>query len=160
MISHANNVSIGSSTAASEVLTLPSSLDDFTPAGYGVRATNYGPTGPSSVPDSPAISGFNFHDLPESTSQAEIGPIAEVIQIKSQRATMKEGDRAPKGGDDAQAKISRDASKRRTQHFEDQFAYKDNWESMTADDVRRESPVVLELRTNVGYHISMVFRSS
>ena len=40
-------------------------------------------------------------------------------------------------------------SRTNTQVFEDTFAYKDDWESISVENIRNSSPVVLELRTNV-----------
>lgn len=45
--------------------------------------------------------------------------------------------------------LSKELSKRKIEYFEDQFAYKDDWESNAAARVRRESPVIAELRTNI-----------
>lgn len=40
-------------------------------------------------------------------------------------------------------------SRRRTQYFEESFAYKDNTEGTARERVSKDSPVVAELRTNV-----------
>ena len=42
-----------------------------------------------------------------------------------------------------------DASKRRTQYYEEQFQYKDQAVGQTREKVVRQSPVVAELKTNV-----------
>ena len=42
-----------------------------------------------------------------------------------------------------------DASKRRTQYYEDQFQYKDNAVTQTRERVQRQTPVIAELKTNV-----------
>jgi hypothetical protein len=55
--------------------------------------------------------------------------MAEATPANDLNNIMREGDRADKNEADAQKRLSREASKRRTQQFEDQFAYKDNWES-------------------------------
>jgi hypothetical protein len=55
--------------------------------------------------------------------------MAEATSANDPNNIMREGDRADKNEADGQKKPSREASKRRTQQFEDQFAYKDNWES-------------------------------
>jgi hypothetical protein len=150
MPSHAHKASIGSSTAASDVLTLPSSLDDFSPASYTQRTgPGVATTASNSHSDLPAISAFNFQETPDLTSRPAFSRLVELIPRQDIKSAMKEGDKPPKTPDDTQKKISRDASRRRTMHFEDQFAYKENWESVTAEDIRSESPVVLELRTNV-----------
>jgi hypothetical protein len=57
--------------------------------------------------------------------------------------------RDPQRSCDEQGTLSKELSKRKIQYFEDQFAYKDNWESNAAAQVRRESPVIAELRTNI-----------
>jgi len=41
------------------------------------------------------------------------------------------------------------ASKHRTQYYEDQFRYKDNEVGTIKERVQRESPVIAELKTNV-----------
>ena len=41
------------------------------------------------------------------------------------------------------------ASKHRTQYYEDQFRYKDNEIGTARERVQRESPVIAELKTNV-----------
>jgi hypothetical protein len=55
----------------------------------------------------------------------------------------------PQRGCDEQGTLSKELSERKIQYFEDQFAYKDDWESNAAARVRRESPVIAELRTNI-----------
>jgi hypothetical protein len=42
-----------------------------------------------------------------------------------------------------------DASKRRSQYYEEQFQYKDKAMSQSREKVQRQSPVIAELRTNV-----------
>ena len=42
-----------------------------------------------------------------------------------------------------------DASKRRSQYYEDQFQYKDGAVGHTREKVQRQSPVIAELKTNV-----------
>jgi hypothetical protein len=49
---------------------------------------------------------------------------------------------------------STDASKRRTQYYEDSFAYKDGHGQSAKERIQKDSPVVAELKTNVIVGIS------
>ncbi|KAK4545375.1 hypothetical protein LTR36_003555 [Oleoguttula mirabilis] len=54
-----------------------------------------------------------------------------------------------KAGDRSSMGQYNNASKHRTQYYEDQFRYKDNEAGTIKERVQRESPVIAELRTNV-----------
>ncbi|KAK5128865.1 hypothetical protein LTR85_000198 [Meristemomyces frigidus] len=54
-----------------------------------------------------------------------------------------------KAGDRSSMGQYNNASKHRTQYYEDQFRYKDNEVGTIKERVQRESPVIAELRTNV-----------
>lgn len=102
----------------------------------------------SSAPASPAISGFNFQD--EDSDPPSLNRASGTQPWHNRKSRMRDGDVRPaSSGVDSHPRSVRDVSKRRTRHFEDQFAYKEGWETNTADEVRRDSPVLLELRTNV-----------
>jgi len=54
-----------------------------------------------------------------------------------------------KAGDRTSMGQYNNASKHRTQYYEDQFRYKDNEIGTARERVQRESPVIAELKTNV-----------
>lgn len=138
-----------STIASSDLLNIDnysSSLDHVPPPNL-VQLDNLHP----SAPPSPALSGFNFQD--EDSDPPTLNRAPEVKPWSKRKSTMGDGDARPKSSGGEAHKPPRqgshDVSKRRTRQFEDQFAYKENWETNTADEIRRDSPVLLELRTNV-----------
>jgi hypothetical protein len=90
----------------------------------------------------PAITGFDFQ-----VEQAQ----APASDNRYTPLTMEGVDKRKSafGGEQLERKKSKDESRRKTKQFEDQFAYKESWDTHSADDIRRHSPVLLELRTNV-----------
>src|ERR1700753_1429454 len=109
MPSHSHKASIGSSTAASEVLTLPSSLDDFSSASHGLKTEpGAATTGSRSTTELPSISRFNCQETPDLTPPAFSRP-AEIVPLQDFKSTMKEGDKPPKTSDNTPKKVSRDA---------------------------------------------------
>jgi hypothetical protein len=144
---HARHASNGSSTAASEVLTfdtLPSSFefDHLAPT----RPHQFTDTHTGSAPPSPAVAEFDFIGTMDTSPQNFNHP---------GESRKSDGNRTPKA-DAHTSNKPRDSSKRRTQQYEDHFAYKDDWETRTSDDVRQQSPVILELKTNVIVGLSII----
>ena len=57
---------------------------------------------------------------------------------------------SPRGFEDRKHSKAFDSQRiNRMSYYEDSFAYKDDWESTTHEKVCKESPVFVELRTNV-----------
>jgi len=126
---HANNRSI-STVASSEILNLDSW--DSTNSRHPKSHSNI----------APAITGFDFE-----VAQQQQHPHTSY----QTQATMEGADKRKStfGGEQLERKKSKDESRRKTKQFEDQFAYKEGWDTHSAEAIRRHSPVLLELRTNV-----------
>jgi hypothetical protein len=155
---------ISTSTTASDILsadtTSPSSLDDYPSR---LRTLSIQPTRSilkDTGPISPtAVTGFNFAEQPTSPKYKTRIPTGA---HPSQSPTMKEQDwdaqsiRSTKSTKSIKSlkswrskSVSKEDAKRKTQFYEDQFAYKDDWTTHTVDQARAISPIIAELRTNV-----------
>lgn len=95
--------------------------------------------------DSPAVTGFTFTDLeplkplePTTSDPPYSYPhaVTPLAQPEEQDANM------------AGSAVT-EASKRRTQYYEDSFAYKDGHGQSAKERIQKDSPVVAELKTNV-----------
>jgi len=141
---------ISNSSAGSDILssatTNPSSVDEY----HDSRQLHVASQPHSLGPISPAIAGFNFGSEPTSPTS----PNAPVQFSNSLNQSMKQDDWGIDASQNGRGEIekqkkSQEESRKRTQYFDDQFAYKDGSVSSTAERVRYESPVIAELRTNV-----------
>lgn len=85
---------------------------------------------------SPSRSTFSFESSPKSNLEVPRGINSEE-RGPSSRAVQTTNGVQPNG------------SRRRTQFYEEQFAYKDGSTSLARDRVIRDAPIIAELRTNV-----------
>ncbi|ORY13794.1 hypothetical protein BCR34DRAFT_623590 [Clohesyomyces aquaticus] len=101
---------------------------------------------PDSLGDqlSPSRSTFSFEDSPKSVPSSERG-----VHIESTRPVSRGAPGEKKGLDVPNQRQQNFGSRRRTQYFEDQFAYKDDSTSSARDRVTKDAPIIAELRTNV-----------
>jgi hypothetical protein len=78
--------------------------------------------------------------------------MADTVPINNSATIMRAGDIPDKGEADIQTRLSREASRRRTQQFEDQFAYKDNWETKSGSisPLDNSAPLPIKVVTNFG----------
>jgi hypothetical protein len=72
-----------------------------------------------------------------------------VADAIAQRGNLEELVQQQRLNSDGRSYSYNDAAKRRTQHYEDQFQYKDNAVTQTRERVQRQTPVIAELKTNV-----------
>ncbi|KAF2119929.1 hypothetical protein BDV96DRAFT_485755 [Lophiotrema nucula] len=96
---------------------------------------------------SPSRSTFSFDDSPKSVQGLEraVGfDDAGILRPASRSALGKY-----KGVESQNQRQQNYGSRRRTQYFEDQFAYKQDSTSSARDRVTKDAPIVAELRTNV-----------
>jgi hypothetical protein len=101
---------------------------------------------------SPALAGFSFgnHSEPASPTRVDHEPLRPVQERKESMRPIEWDSPGSPREVDASRKSSRAAEgRRRTEFFEDSFAYKDDWETHQRDNAVKQSPIVAELRTNV-----------
>lgn len=132
--------SADSSVIGSDLLSLStrnSTINDFPTK--PVKTTTFNIPHRDTAQDSPAVTGFTFTDLE---------PLAPILtdlsfdfpQVVKPSAQAMEKDARMTGSE---------ASKRRTQYYEDSFAYKDGHGQSAKERIQKDSPVVAELKTNV-----------
>jgi hypothetical protein len=92
---------------------------------------------------SPSRSTFSFDDSPKGSDR--------IFRPASRNET--------KAVDAAGLRQQNYSTRRRTQYYEDQFAYKDDSTSSARDRVTKDAPVVAELKTNVIVRLSPMFHS-
>lgn len=120
--------------------TRDSTVNDF-PINKPVKATTFHLPSRDTTQDSPAVTGFTFTDLqplePTNTDLSFNFPhvLIPPVQPAEKARMMSNG--------------ATEASKRRTQYYEDSFAYKDGHGQSAKERIQKDSPVVAELRTNV-----------
>jgi hypothetical protein len=152
------------STANSDVLTNPtslSSLDNVSPIdrAYQQQQGLQQQRLPQTIqqrnaniqnqlpPLSPAVSGFSFKDEMDPPSPTSMGPYGEVQPVQPMNSHSPV---SPKEFEaERQRRASRAMSKANIQRFEDNFQYKEHHDLSAVEKIRREAPVVAELRTNV-----------
>jgi hypothetical protein len=132
-----SNSSSAASDAFSPHTSNPSSADEGTRHSTILQLP---PNLGAATPLAPAISGFDFGYEPGLNAAAESSP-------PSNPSSM--GQPFYDGRPGHPSSAIKDHREKKTQYYEDQFAYKDGWESSATDRVRSESPVIFELRTNV-----------
>ena len=117
-------------------------------SGYGVALTS-----------SPQAEDRNAAAPRQQNQAAEIGELSKlrrrstpgtaddfaVADMIAQRPNLEELVRT----NDGRSYSYNDASKRRTQYYEEQFQYKANGTTHTKEQVQRHTPVIAELKTNV-----------
>lgn len=95
--------------------------------------------------DSPAITGFTFTDL-EPLKALE--PTNSDLSFNYHHAVIPLAQ--PEEHDTSMMSSGvTETSKRRTQYYEDSFAYKDGHGQSAKERIQKDSPVVAELKTNV-----------
>jgi hypothetical protein len=103
---------------------------------------------------SPAIAGFSFDTNAEPSSPILLDLSEPHHPVREHKDIMRPIDwdapGSPRDFDSRKGSRATD-SRRMTKmsYYEDSFAYKDDWESSTREKVCKESPVFIELRTNV-----------
>lgn len=97
--------------------------------------------------NSPAITGFTFTDLEPLEPLEPLKPANSSLFYDYPHALPL----AQQEEQDANMMGSgvTEASKRRTQYYEDSFAYKDGHGQSAKERIQKDSPVVAELKTNV-----------
>jgi hypothetical protein len=92
--------------------------------------------------DSPAVTGFTFTDLePLGPTTVDLSFDFPHVVTPNVRPAEKDANMINTG--------ATDSSKRRTQYYEDSFAYKDGHGQSARERIQKDSPVVAELKTNV-----------
>jgi hypothetical protein len=91
---------------------------------------------------SPARSTFSFASSPKSATFADSGVTFDESKIARPASRNANGDKKGSAPQNY-------GSRRRTQYYEDQFSYKDDWASSARERVTKDSPIIAELRTNV-----------
>jgi hypothetical protein len=136
------------STANSDILTNPtsvSSVDIFASPIVGnqpLRVQRLQSIAPP--PISPTAGGFVLRggrmDSPSPTSMSGFGGQVQPLMHSPMQSPTTQT---------FEVERQRRASKATIQRFEDNFMYKEHHDSSTVDKIRKESPVIAELRTNV-----------
>jgi hypothetical protein len=88
------------------------------------------------------VTGFTFTDL------EPLGSTAVDLSFDFPRAVIPSAQPVEKEVNTMNTGVT-DASKRRTQYYEDSFAYKDGHGQSAKERIQKDSPVVAELKTNV-----------
>jgi hypothetical protein len=140
------------STANSDILTNPTSVSSLDHCSSPVDPRTQGNHQPlrvqrlqqssTSAQVSPTVGTFaaasRKMDSPSPTSMSGFGQV-QPLQSPLQSPTNQ----------NFEVERQRRASKATIQRFEDNFMYKEHHDSSSVDKIRRESPVIAELRTNV-----------
>ncbi|KAF2466372.1 uncharacterized protein BDR25DRAFT_237355 [Lindgomyces ingoldianus] len=96
---------------------------------------------------SPSRSTFSFEDSPKSVHGSERGVIFE--DLRNTRPVSRGAPGEKKALDAPGQRQQNYSSRRRTQYYEEQFAYKDDSMSSARERVTKDAPIIAELRTNV-----------
>ncbi|TID17746.1 hypothetical protein E2P81_ATG10723 [Venturia nashicola] len=137
-----------SSAEGSDLLstsTRDSTVNEYPTNNKPYKSTTFHLPNRDTTLDSPAITGFTFTDLeplkplePTNSDLSHDYPhaVTPYAQPEEQDANMVSNGVT-------------EASKRRTQYYEDSFAYKDGHGQSAKERIQKDSPVVAELKTNV-----------
>jgi hypothetical protein len=135
--------SADSSAEGSDLLSLStrnSTINDVSTK--PVKTTTFHLPNRDTTLDSPAVTGFTFTDL------EPLGPITTDLSFDFPHIAIPNAQLAEKDAKMMSTGAS-DVSKRRTQYYEDSFAYKDGQGQSAKERIQKDSPVVAELKTNV-----------
>ncbi|KAF2740813.1 hypothetical protein EJ04DRAFT_166579 [Polyplosphaeria fusca] len=126
--------------STSTIMSRPSRSTSSSSANQFPRAAGATLLVPDTAGDqlSPSRSTFSFDDSPNSFQPFDDARIA--------RPASSNGTKGPDALGQRQHNFS---SRRRTQYYEDQFAYKEDSTSSARDRVTKDGPIIAELRTNV-----------
>jgi hypothetical protein len=136
--------SADSSAEGSDLLTL--STQASTTNEFPSVRTTFSLPDRDSQHDSPAVTGFTFTD-PEPAELPSV-PSPTGIQFNLDSFPLAVTPSA-QFVDNSAKMATTEASKRRTQYYEDSFAYKDGHVQSAKERIQKDSPVVVELKTNV-----------
>jgi len=95
---------------------------------------------------SPSRSTFSFDSSPKSVQDSEKAVAFDDARILR---PVSRGAPGEKKASDAVGQRQQNGTRRRTQYYEEQFAYKEDSTSSARDRVTKDAPIVAELRTNV-----------
>ncbi|QDS77825.1 hypothetical protein FKW77_006113 [Venturia effusa] len=136
-----------SSAEGSDMLsnsTRESTLSEF-PVNKPFKSTTFHLPNRDITLDSPAVTGFTFTDLeplkPLEPTKPDSSAHRAHAFVPLTQPEEQEGNMMGSG--------VTEASKRRTQYYEDSFAYKDGHGQSAKERIQKDSPVVAELKTNV-----------
>lgn len=117
-------------------------------SGYGVAVTSSPQTEQrNAAPPRPKSQAAEVGELSRLRRRSTPGTADDfaVADMIAQRPNLEELVRA----NDGRSYSYNDASRRRSQHYEEQFQYKENGTSQTRERVQKQTPVIAELKTNV-----------
>lgn len=137
-----------SSAEGSDLLstsTRDSTVNDFPTNNKLFKSTTFHLSNRDTAVDSPAITGFTFTDL-EPLKPLE--PTEPDYSYGYSHAVTPHAQPEERDANMMGSGVT-EASKRRTQYYEDSFAYKDGHGQSAKERIQKDSPVVAELKTNV-----------